>query len=66
MNTYRKVEMSILNLLQDPNRMEIVLTTDILFCDEFGKLGYDLLETIDIILRKVRDCNIYLGDALFI
>ena len=43
MNTYRKVEMSILNLLQDPNRMEIVLTTDILFCDEFGKLGYDLL-----------------------
>ena len=66
MNTYIKPELSILKLLRDPKRMDIVLTTYILFCDEFGQLGSDLLAKIDIIIKKVRDWNIYLGGALFV
>ena len=66
MNTYIKPELSILKLLRDPKRMDIVLTIDIFFCGEFEKLGSDLLSTIDIILRKLINCNIYLGAEFFI
>ena len=55
MNTYIKSYLYILKLLLYPKRMEIVITTYIFFCGKFGKLGSDLSETIDIIIRKVRD-----------
>ena len=66
MNTFRKPELYILKMLRYPKIMEIVLTTDILFCGEFGKLWYNFLATIDIIIRKSRYCKPYLGGALFI
>ena len=58
--------MYILKLLRDSKRTGVVLTTDILFCGEFEKLGYNFLATIDIIIRKSRYCKPYLGGALFI
>ena len=36
------------------------------FCDEMGQVPSEILATIDIILRRVRDSNIYLGGVLMI
>ena len=39
---------------------------DILFIDEIGQLPAELLAVLDIILRRLRDTNIFMGGVIII
>ena len=39
---------------------------DIMFVDEIGQISSEMLSCLDIILRKIRNNNIFLGGLLFI
>ena len=62
----QKAELAILKLLQNPIKIKFLQSLDILFCDEMGQMPAELLSTVDIILRRVRECNTYLGGLLLI
>ena len=57
---HRKAELAILKLLKNPKQLNILLSLDILVCDEMGQIPAEFVATIDIILRRLRDSNIYL------
>ena len=42
------------------------MTLDVLFVDEIGQVPADFISVIDIILRRLRDSNIFLGGLLII
>ena len=63
---YRKAELAVLDILRNTKKLEFVLTVDVYFIDELGQISADLLAVIDIILRIVRNNNLYMGGALLI
>ena len=66
MSIHRKAELAIIQLLRKPKNLHLVLCIDVLICDEIGQLPADFLATIDMILRRLRDNNLYLGGVLII
>ena len=62
----RVAELSIVSLKRHPEKLQILQMMDILFFDEIGQLSANMLSCLDIILRRVRDNNIFLGGILFI
>ena len=48
-----------------PKILKFIKSIDIQFCDENGQVSAEFLSSIDIILRRVRNNNIFLG-GLFI
>ena len=64
LSAHRKAELSIAKILRDPKKLNFILSLDILFCDELGQSTAELISVIDIILRKLRDNNIFLGGVL--
>lgn len=66
LSAHRKAELSITKILRDPKKLNFILSLDILFCDELGQSTAELISVIDIILRKLRDNNIFLGGVLII
>ena len=66
MSIYRKAELLIIKLLKNPKQLNLLLSIDILICNEMGQVSTEFLATIDIILRKIRDSNMYLGGVLII
>ena len=65
-SAYKTAEVAIANLMQNPERMNILRTLDILFVDEIGQLPAELLSVIDIILRRIRDSQVVFGGVLII
>ena len=63
---HRKAELAILKLLRNPKKLDLVRTLDIIFFDEMGQVSSEYLSTLDLILRKVRDSNIFFGGILVI
>ena len=66
LSPHRRAELAITKLLRDTKKMNFVLSLDILFIDEMGQLSSELIAVLDIILRKVRETNIFFGGVLII
>jgi hypothetical protein len=52
--------------LRDPKKLNTLLTLDVLLCDEMGQVSAEFLSIIDIIMRRLRSNNIFLGGLLLI
>ena len=63
---HRRSELAIIKLMKSPKRIEFIRSIDVLFFDEMGQVSSEFLATFDIILRKIRNSNIYMGGVLFI
>ena len=63
---HRRSELAIIKLMKSPKRIEFIRSIDVIFFDEMGQVSSEFLATFDIILRKIRNSNIYMGGVLFI
>ena len=63
---YRRAELAIIALMKDPKRMDFLRSLQVLFFDEAGQISDEMFATLDIILRRVKDTNIYMGGTLII
>ena len=59
-------ENALRRILQNPVSLHILKTVDIIFLDEIGQISSELMSSLDLILRQIRNNNIYLGGVLFI
>lgn len=66
LSVHRRAELAIMKLLKNPRQLNILLSLDVLVCDELSQISAEFFTTIDMILRKVRDSNIILGGVLLI
>lgn len=63
---HRRAELAIIKLMKCPKRIEFLRSIDVIFFDEMGQVSSEFLATFDIILRRIRNSNIYMGGVLFI
>jgi len=63
---HRMAEIAITTLLRDPKKLNLLRMLDMLFIDEIGQLSSELLAVLDIILRRLRDTNIFMGGVVII
>ena len=61
---YRRAELAILRLFKNPTKLDFLCSMQILFIDEMGQMDDTMLAILDIILRKVKKSNIYMGGVL--
>ena len=66
LSVHRCAELAIVKILRDPVKLHLLLILDVLFCDEIGQWSAETLATLDIILRKLRNNNIFMGGFLII
>ena len=66
LTNHRKAELSIIQIMKDSKKMHLLLTLDVLICDEIGQLPADFIAVIDIILRRIRGNSQYMGGLLII
>jgi hypothetical protein len=60
----RIAEMAFLELLKTPERLGLLRRMDVLFIDEFGAVSAELLSTMDMIMRRVRNSSQFMGGIL--
>jgi DNA replication protein DnaC len=63
---HRMAELALLRLYKNPLALYILQTIDVLFVDELGQLPAQLMSVLDIILRRIRNSNQYMGGVLLI
>ena len=63
---HRLVESAVNGLLRKPEYMEVLKSMHVLFIDEIGQVSAELLSTLDILLRQIRNNNIFFGGLLII
>lgn len=63
---YRLAEIAIISLKSKADKYFLLKTLHILFIDEIGQVSSELLGTLDIILRKIRNNDIFFGGLLII
>jgi hypothetical protein len=66
LSTHRMAEMSIDNIRRNTVKLNFLLSLDIIFCDEIGQVPAEFLSTIDYIMRRIRNNNIFLGGLMII
>ena len=66
MQIHRIAETSLQSLLRNPVALHFLKMVDVLFLDEVGQISCEMLSCLDIILRRIRQNNIFLGGLLFI
>ena len=66
LSSQRMAEIAITKILRDPKKLNLLRKIDVLFIDEIGQLSSELLAVIEIILRRIRDNNIFMGGAIII
>ena len=62
----RNVELALINLLNNNEKLLFLRTLNVLFLDEIGQISTELLCIMDIILRRIRDNDIFMGGILVI
>ena len=62
----RTVDLFLIKLLQNNEKLLFLKSLNVLFIDEIGQVSAELLGIIDIILRKIRDNDVYMGGILII
>jgi hypothetical protein len=58
--------LALCKILRVPKKLNTLLTLDVLLCDEMGQVSAEFLSIIDIIMRRLRSNNIFLGGLLII
>ena len=66
MNIHRMSETSLQSLMQNHVSLTILKMVDVLLLDEVGNISAETLSCLDMIIRRVRSNNIFLGGILFI
>ena len=66
LNLHRVAETALQSSFQHPVELTILKMVDVLFLDEIGQISAEMLSSLDMILRKIRNNNIFLGGLLFI
>lgn len=62
----RQAELAIIRLKRNPVKLNILQTINILFVDEAGQVSAEVLSTIDMFLRRIRQNSIPFGGVLLI
>ena len=52
--------------MRKPNKLDIIISLDVLCIYDLGQLSSQAISVLDIILRHIRNKNIYLGGLLII
>jgi predicted GIY-YIG superfamily endonuclease len=63
-NSVRLAELAITALLCSPRQLHYIRFIDILVLDELGQLSAELISTLDIIFRRVRESTAFFGGIL--
>lgn len=61
----RLAELAEMKIISSPEKQDMLRSLDCLFMDELGQLSSFTVGVLDLILRKIRDTNVYLG-GLFV
>jgi DNA replication protein DnaC len=62
----RLAELAAISLYKTPERLAFLQRLDVLFFDELGQASSELMSCIDMILRRVRESDQFLGGVLLI
>ena len=65
-SAHRQAKLAIISLLWNPEKLDFLRSVNIIFFDEMGQVSDVTLAMIDIVLRKVRNSNVYMGGVLII
>ena len=65
-NVHAMAESSLQALMRNPVTLNVLKAVDVLCLDEIGQISSQMLSCLDLILRRVRNNNIFLGGMLFI
>lgn len=60
----RLAEMAHISLLKAPDKLALLRKVDIFFIDEFGTVSAELLSTMDIIMRRLRNSSQFMGGVV--
>ena len=63
---HRRAELALTRLLKDPIKMNFLRSLNVIFFDEMGQCSAEMLATFDIIMRQVRNSNIFMGGVLLL
>ena len=63
---HRLAELAVITLQKKIELFALLRHIDVLFIDECGQISAELLSVLDIILRKVRDSDLFMGGILII
>ncbi len=63
---HRLAELAVIALQKNVEFLVMLRRLDVLFIDECGQVSAEVLSILDIILRKVRDSNLFMGGILII
>jgi predicted GIY-YIG superfamily endonuclease len=63
---HRIAELALLSLYKKPMALYILQTIDVLCIDELGQVSAQFISVLDIIMRRVRNSNQYMGGVLVI
>ena len=66
LSVHELAEEAIQRIMRDPIRFYSIVTLCILLVDEIGQLSAQILSVLDIIFRKIRKNNIFMGGVLLI
>ena len=66
MSAYKIAEAEISRLQRHPEKLNLLRIIDVLFFDEIGQLPAEIFAAIEIILRRVRDSNEFMGGVIII
>jgi hypothetical protein len=66
LSLHRKAELAIIKIMKNAAKYNILQTLDVILADEIGQLSSEFIATIDLILRRIRDNNIFFGGVLII
>ena len=61
-----RADRAITNLMRNPVKLFYLQSLNVIFIDEIGQISADMKSVLDIILRKIRDNNIFFGGLLII
>ena len=62
----RMAALALVKLLRNPLKYQVIKSVKIMFVDEIGQLSAEILTALDIIFRKVRSSDMYMGGILLI
>ena len=61
-----QAELAILSLMRKPEKLNFLRVVNMIFFDEMGQVSDLILSILDVILRKVRNSNVYMGGVVII
>ena len=66
MSPYRVAELAIARIQRFPEKVSMLLMLDVLFLDKIGELPARMLSTLNIIMRRVRNTDIFMVGVIII